>query len=133
MPPPTFSAAILPAPATKYGSRKPGKPERPGVDAEHDEPFVAVAFPRLLEDRRLVLARQAPRGEEVDHERLAAVRRESDLTVSRQPVERELGRRLADARGLLLALQHLPAEQPEHRSDERDRGDLTDELGAAGH
>ena len=161
MPPTTFSAAIVPSGATKYVSGKPVRPKRPSVeplpskttgyvrpcrrtkrsavaaevlrvDAEHDEPAVRGALPGLLQDRRLVLARQAPRREEVDHERLAAVVGERDRAVAGQAVEREGRHRLADLGGLLPALQHLPAEQPEHRGDDPDRDDLPDELRASG-
>ena len=73
------------------------------VDAEHHDVAVSVLLPDLLEHRRLLLARLAPGGPEVEDDGLPAQRRERDrvlLVAEHREVER--GRR-----GRLAALDRL--------------------------
>ena len=70
------------------------------VDADDDEPS-AIPASRVLEQRRLVAARSAPGGPEIDDARLAVVTREAQLAVTVQARKREIG---SSGR---LALAHL--------------------------
>jgi hypothetical protein len=61
------------------------------VDPEHDEPPIPVRLPDPLEERCLLLARDAPRGPEVHDDGLALELGKSELPFPVEALERELG------------------------------------------
>src|SRR5581483_3445754 len=97
------------------------------VDAEKDHALPAILLPRRLQHLRLLLARPAPRGEEVEHDRLAAERPEVDRAGARQSVEREVRRRPPELRRMRL-MRQLPHEQREQPGDGGERDALRGEL-----
>ena len=84
------------------------------VDADDDDALLAVTLPGGLEARRLRLARRAPRRPEVEHDDLAAQRRELQLPGRVEPRQRELrrGRRppAAELHALVL-VDDLPDQE----------------------
>ena len=98
----------------------------------------SVLPPDLLEERRLLLARDAPRRPDVEHDRLAPERRERELALLVEPLEREVGRpgrsprAAAAARSPPSSVDERPDEQGEEQRDEPDGDALGDEPARAG-
>src|SRR5437764_13073913 len=86
------------------GARVAGEVEY--VDAEYHDPAATPAPPGGLEPRRLLLAGDAPGGPEVDHDRLAAQRREAQPAAAVESRQDEVGR------GRMFPLPHRRRHVP---------------------
>ena len=109
------------------------------VDADHHDSLRPPLPPGSLEPRRFLLAREAPRGPEVQHDRLPTKRLELEAARLVEPfeVERRRLRMLAAAQGVggpALGVAHDPPdEHREQREDDRDRQHLAGAAQADGH
>jgi hypothetical protein len=102
------------------------------VDAEDDDAAPAVLPPELLEIRRLPFARPAPRGEEVEDDRLAAEGREREVAASAQPSQREGWSEPTHLRRRRL-VREVPDQQRSEHSDPGGGHRLRSELQPAAH
>ncbi len=78
--------------------------------------------PHLLQEGCLLLARDAPRGPEVDDDGLSAKLRQAELSLAIEPLEREVGRRrqVTASRGTSEAAAFVFDELPEEKREEQD-------------
>src|SRR6476661_4146696 len=97
------------------------------VDAEEHDALSAVLPRCLLEQLRLALARHAPRGPEVEHDRLPAKRSEIEGPGRVDPLQRERRCRPTDLRRLRL-MREAPDQQAQQSGDRRECDDLAGEL-----
>jgi hypothetical protein len=97
------------------------------IETDDDEPAVAMLTPEPLQDGRFLLARDAPRRLEVQHDRPPTERGERELAVLVQPLEREVGRDLAALERVGLVADEAPGEKREEQRDEPDGRALRDE------
>src|SRR5207253_3627011 len=84
------------------------------------DPVLPPPVPAALEQRRLLRARVAPGSPEVEHDDLAAQRRERQRARRTEPGQREAGHALGTLQGLRAAVRQLPDEQREQPEDDPD-------------
>src|SRR5947209_17160559 len=102
------------------------------VDSDEVDAETLVLGPVPLERGRFGLTRDAPRGPEVEDDRMAAQRIERHRARTAELRERERGRRRADRRGVLL-VRELPDEEREQSRHAGERDDLRATSHSAGH